>query len=136
MSDNGSILASSSWDMTVKVWDVFGRQGLLETLTHSSEVEWINLRHSLKDIFNQLIQSTHSKFVVCDGQLSLVKGIINIKDFLENYQKEGFQLEDIMQPPIYVVQNSPAFRILNVFKSKKQYIGVVIDEFGDRKSVV
>jgi putative hemolysin len=108
----------------------FTDQTAKSLMTHSSEVEWINLRHSLKDIFNQLIQSAHSKFVVCDGQLSHVKGIINIKDFLENYQKEGFQLEDIMQPPIYVVQNSPAFRILNVFKSKKQYIGVVIDEFG------
>jgi putative hemolysin len=29
-----------------------------------------------------------------------------------------------------VVQNTPAFRILNVFRSKKQYIGVVIDEYG------
>jgi periodic tryptophan protein 2 len=25
MSEGGSTLASSSWDMTVKVWDVFGR---------------------------------------------------------------------------------------------------------------
>ena len=31
-SDSGSRLASSSWDQTVKIWDIFGRQGLLETL--------------------------------------------------------------------------------------------------------
>jgi periodic tryptophan protein 2 len=36
--DTGSRLASSSWDNTVKIWDIFGRQGLLETLQHSSEV--------------------------------------------------------------------------------------------------
>ena len=33
-NDTGSRLASGSWDKTVKVWDIFGRQGLLETLHH------------------------------------------------------------------------------------------------------
>ena len=37
-NDKGSLLASSSWDNTVKVWDIFGRQGLLETMQHQSEV--------------------------------------------------------------------------------------------------
>lgn len=55
MSDNGSILASSSWDMTVKVWDVFGRQGLLETLIHSSEVVTCDFHPSVK---NELISTT------------------------------------------------------------------------------
>ena len=54
-SDSGSTLASSSWDMTVKIWDVFGRQGLLETLTHSSEVVTCDFHSSVK---NELISTT------------------------------------------------------------------------------
>jgi WD40 repeat protein len=41
--------------MTVKVWDVFGRQGLLETLTHSSEVVTCDFHPSVK---NELISTT------------------------------------------------------------------------------
>jgi periodic tryptophan protein 2 len=50
MSDTGSMLASSSWDMTVKIWDVFGRQGLLDTLTHSSEVVACEFHPSISNL--------------------------------------------------------------------------------------
>jgi putative hemolysin len=127
-----------------------GKQGVLETdesqvhqnlfyftdqtakslMTHSSEVEWVNLQNNTEDVFNQLLKSVHSKFIVCDGQISQIKGIITIKNFLENFRKPDFSLEKIMEPPIYIIQNTPAFKILNVFRSKKQYIGAVIDEYG------
>jgi len=55
MSDQGSTLASSSWDMSVKIWDVFGRQGLLETLTHSSEVVSCDFHPTSK---NELVTTT------------------------------------------------------------------------------
>ena len=31
-------LASASWDNSVRVWDIFGKNGLVDTLEHSSEV--------------------------------------------------------------------------------------------------
>lgn len=127
-----------------------GKQGVLETdesqvhqnlfyftdqtakslMTHNSEVEWINLSTTTEDLLTQLLKSAHSKFIVCDGQISNIKGVITIKEFLENYQREDFSIEEIMQPPIFIIQNTPAFKILNLFRSKKQYIAAVIDEYG------
>ncbi|MFN5148599.1 MAG: hemolysin family protein [Flavobacteriia bacterium] len=133
-----------------------GKQGVLETdesqvhqnlfyftdqtakslMTHNSEVEWIDLNHSTEDILTQLLKSVHSKFIVCDGQMSKIKGVVTIKDFLENYQSENFNIINIMQEPIFIVQNTPAFKILNLFRSKKQYIGAVIDEYGGVVGVI
>lgn len=127
-----------------------GKQGVLETdesqvhqnlfyftdqtakslMTHNSEVEWIDINSSIDEIFEQLLKSMRSKFIVCDGQMSNIKGVITIKDFFENYKTPGFQLQDILEDPIYIIQNTPAFKILSLFKSKKQYIGTVIDEYG------
>lgn len=127
-----------------------GKQGVLETdesqvhqnlfyftdqtakslMTHNSEVEWIDINLSIDEIFEQLLKSMRSKFIVCDGQMSNIKGVITIKDFFENYKTPGFKLEDILEDPIYIIQNTPAFKILSLFKSKKQYIGTVIDEYG------
>lgn len=127
-----------------------GKQGILETdesqvhqnlfyftdqtakslMTHNSEVEWINTNATTDEILFQLLKSAHSKFIVSDGQISNIKGVIMIKDFLENYQQENFTITSIIQTPIYIIQNTPAFKILSLFKSKKQYIAAVIDEYG------
>src|SRR5574343_9379 len=127
-----------------------GKQGVLETdesqvhqnlfyftdqtakslMTHNSEVEWIDINSSIDEIFEQLLKSMRSKFIVCDGQMSNIKGVITIKDFFENYKTPGFKLQDILEDPIYIIQNTPAFKIVSLFKSKKQYIGTVIDEYG------
>ncbi len=108
----------------------FADQTAKSLMTHNSEVEWINSNDTIDAVLQQILKSNYSKFLVCDGQLNQVKGVITTKDFLENYQKGGFTIASILEPTIYIIQNSPAFKILNLFKSKKQYIAAVIDEYG------
>ncbi|MGF1925772.1 MAG: transporter associated domain-containing protein, partial [Bacteroidia bacterium] len=90
----------------------------------------INYKWDKQTIFNKIKESVHSRFIVADGTLDLPKGIINIKDVLENYSNEGFNIDQILTRPIYVIQHTPAFKILALFKDRKQYLGVVVDEFG------
>ena len=105
-------------------------------MTHNSEVEWIDTSNSIEEIFSQLLKSSHSKFIVCEDQISNIKGVINVKDFLENYKRPDFKISDIFEAPIYIIQNTPAFNILSLFKSKKQYIGTVIDEYGSVVGII
>jgi putative hemolysin len=114
----------------------FNDQTAKSLMTHSSEVEWINLNDSIDSIFEQLKESTHSKFLVCHGSIDKPKGVITIKDFFERYKNIDFNLDDIIAPPLYIIQNTPSFKILNEFKKKKQYIGTVIDEYGDVLGII
>ncbi|MCX2452397.1 hemolysin family protein [Pedobacter sp. PLR] len=114
----------------------FTDQTAKSLMTHSSEVEWINYNWSKEDIFDKVKESVHSRFIVADGVLDKPLGVINIKDLLENYNHEDFSLDRILTKPIYVVMNAPAFKILNLFKDKKQYMGVVVDEFGSVRGVI
>jgi periodic tryptophan protein 2 len=38
LSSSLSLLASSSWDKTVRIWDIFNNKGCIETFSHSSDV--------------------------------------------------------------------------------------------------
>ncbi len=114
----------------------FTDQTAKSLMTHSSQVEWINYNWSKELIFDKIKESVHSRFIVADGTLDHPKGIINIKDLLENYHRDDFNIEQILTRPIYVMQNTPAFKVLNLFKSKKQYIGVVVDEFGSVRGII
>jgi putative hemolysin len=114
----------------------FTDQTAKSLMTHSSEVEWVNLDAPPELIFEKLKESVHSKFIVGNGGIDKVIGMITIRDFLAAYKKTGFKMSDIMQPPIFIIHSTPAFKILNIFKSKKQYLAIVVDEFGSTKGIV
>jgi putative hemolysin len=114
----------------------FTDQTAKSLMTHYTEVEWINFTDTKESIFYKLKESTHSKFLVSDGSLDKIKGVITAKDFWENYNEPHFELINIISEPIYITQNTQAFEILNQFKVKKQYIGVVIDEYGSIKGII
>jgi putative hemolysin len=114
----------------------FNDQTAKSLMTHSSEVEWVNIDQSTEEILEQLLKSAHSKFIACDGELNKVQGVLSVKDFLEGYKSPAFNLKSIILPPIFVVQNTPAFKILNQFKQTKQYLGIVIDEYGGVAGII
>lgn len=114
----------------------FTDQTAKSLMTHSSDVEWINSRDSVETIFEKIRESVHSKFIVGEGSIDNVLGVISIRDFLENYKRTDFNINEIILPPIFIIQSTPAFKILNLFKNKKQYIALVADEFGATKGIV
>lgn len=105
-------------------------------MTHHTDVEWIDINKPTQDIFQQLKDSVHSKFVVADKSLNQILGVLTIKTFLENFNRPDFELNQIIEKPIFVIENATAFKILNLFKQKKQYIAVVIDEYGSVEGIV
>ncbi|HEX8516289.1 MAG TPA: hemolysin family protein [Bacteroidia bacterium] len=114
----------------------FTDQTAKSLMTGRSDVEWINFRESPAVICENLKESVHSKFLVCDGDIDNIKGITTAKRFFEAYNSKGFDLNEILHPPIFITQHTLAFEILNIFKSKKQYIGAVVDEFGVIRGIV
>lgn len=133
-----------------------GKQGVLETqesqvhqnlfsftdqtakslMTHSSDVEWIDITEDKETIYLQLKESAHSKFIVSEGVLDNIKGVVYIKDFLEQMDRDDFDMNKLLKTPIFVTQNTPAFHLINTFKNNKQYMAVVVDEFGSVKGIV
>ena len=135
---------------------VAGKQGVLETeesqamqnlfsftdqtakslMTHSFEVEWIDYNWTKEEIFDKIKESAHSRFLVGEGSLDILKGVVYVKDLLDSYSDPKFSLDKILTNPMFIIQNTPAFKILNQFKDKKQYLGVVVDEFGSVRGII
>jgi putative hemolysin len=73
---------------------------------------------------------------VCDDEIDNVIGVVNAKDFFENMNSADFDIRSIMKEPIFVPEMMFAVDILRSFKKHKQYIGIVIDEFGSFEGVI
>lgn len=114
----------------------FSDQTAKSLMKHSSEVEWVNANNSKEEIFSQITEFSHSKIIVSDGALENVKGYFRVKDFLEKYNSDSFLLEEIIEDPLFIVQNTPSFKIINSFRQTKQHFGFVIDEYGGLLGII
>lgn len=115
----------SFWDQTAK-----------SMITHRNTVEWVDIGDSQDDIFKKIQDSVHSKFVVVDGSLDNVVWILKIRSFLESQNTENFSLKEIISKPLIFPENTSAIQILNTFKKKKEYMAIVVDEFGGTEWII
>lgn len=115
---------------------LFTRQRARNLKTHRTEVEWIDINESIEQISDDIRNSVHSKFIVSDDTIDNIKGIITAKDFFEKKDRAGFTLASILQEPVFVPETMYALDVLALFKRSKQYMAVVVDEFGSFEGIL
>lgn len=99
-------------------------------MTHRSKVISIEL-HSSKEKTERIIrESGFSKYPVYNKNIDNLVGILFARDFFEKYDIPGFKLARLVQAPIYIQESMDALRILELFRKKKKYVGIVVDEYG------
>lgn len=114
----------------------FSDQVAKSLMTHRTELEWIDVNSTQQEILEEIKDSNHTKFPACDGSLDNLLGIFNVKDYFENHSNPGFELKSILRTPILLNEYTPAFSILNEFRKRKEYCGIVVDEHGEIDGMV
>lgn len=114
----------------------FSDQIAKSIITHRNEIDWVDIHDTKEVIFKKIQKSVHSRFVVADESLDTTVGILKIKDFLEHFQEKEFHLKKILTKPIIVSENTSAIQILNIFKKRKEYLAIVIDEHGGTEGII
>ena len=105
--------------------------------THRMDVEYIDINQPLETIKAVIQRSAHSKFPVAEGNFDNIIGILTAKRFYEHLAEDtGQPLKDILQQPIYIPETMMANVVLNIFKNQKQYLGIVVDEFGSIEGII
>lgn len=108
----------------------YANQKAKNLMTHRLETEWIDLKDSLETIQEKIQRSAHTKFPVCEADFNNVVGTLATKDFYENFMVQRKPLPEIIKKPIFIADTMFARDVLTLFKKQKQYLGIVVDEFG------
>ncbi|MBK6620382.1 MAG: HlyC/CorC family transporter [Saprospirales bacterium] len=115
---------------------LFADQKAKNLMTHRTDVEWIDVEDPPDLIATQIRESGFSKFPACRETIEEIQGILNAKDFFEKRNEPGFTMASILQKPLYIPEIMSAIDILRLFKTHKQYLGIVVDEFGSFEGIV
>lgn len=100
-------------------------------MTPRTEIEWLDLDDSPEEIFEQIKNSTHSRFPVAHETLDNVIGILNARDLLEQkLNNQPLDIPSLVAKPLFVPESSTASRVLEMSKKAGVHEVLVIDEYG------
>jgi len=97
---------------------------------------------SIRAFLKIFSQERHHRYPVYDYNMDNIVGILSIKELLNCLDPEGGTEEmgrpisEIMLPPYVVPESKPLSALLPEFKTKRQQMAIVIDEFGGTAGIV
>jgi putative hemolysin len=97
-----------------------------------TDVTWLDVNATADMMQLTVATSPFSHFPVCDGELDTVIGFVHVKDLVKHGLVSGGQinLRELAHPVLYVPENTLALKLLDVFRTKRMHIAMVVDEYG------
>jgi putative hemolysin len=106
-------------------------------MTPRTEVVWLDVDDPPEDIRRKITESVHSRFVVAQGSLDTVLGVVLAKDLLtRSLAGEPVDLRAALHEPLFVPESIGALRVLELFKQSGVQLALVIDEYGGLQGLV
>ena len=106
-------------------------------MTPRTGIAWIDRTDSPRDIALTLKSAPHSRFVVCDGSIDNVVGVVQAKDLLDRIlDGKEVSIAAALRQPMVMPDTVTALDALERLKSDVLGLALVIDEYGSFEGVV
>ena len=139
MIDVGSEKGTIDHEEKEFIQNVFEFDDLLagEILTHRTDVEMLYLEDDMKVWKKTIYESRHTMYPVCDGTADHIIGILNSKDYfrMENKDQDSI-LKNAVKPAYFILDTVKADVLFRNMKKERQYIAVVLDEYGGMNGII
>lgn len=89
-----------------------------------------------EDLLAVVIDTGHSRFPVFEGSRENIIGILLAKDLLKLQRAPELNLRTLLRPPIFVPESKRLNELLSDFRSNRNHLAIVIDEFGRTAGLV
>lgn len=123
----------------VIVQNVFqlGDRRITSLMTNRQEIVYLDLEDEPAENKAKVIESRHSVYPLCNGSVDDVVGLIYTKDFIgKDLDAELLRLNDSKRDALFVPENNRAYQVLERFRERKQYVGIIVDEYGGVLGIV
>lgn len=100
-------------------------------MTPRMEMMWIDINSPSEEIWQLILDSSHSRIPVAEGDLDRILGYIQTRELLGHTPDgPGSDLKSFIKDPIYLPEKMAALKALDAIQNSGVHLAVVIDEFG------
>ena len=109
-----------------------------ELMTHRNEILYINLDDPYKQNLKIISTSAYTRIPVIKGSFNNLIGIFDIRDLLKDSSMEesNESIERNTSQPVYIPQNKLAMKQLIDFKSSREHMVLIVDEYGEIQGLI
>jgi putative hemolysin len=122
-------------DIVERVFHI-GDRKVNSLMTHRSAIVYLKTTDTIAEIRNKVFAELHNVYPICQDNLDNVKGIILLKDLFLHFQEPNFDINTIIKEPVYLIEQTSAYKALEVFKKTKNHHAFVTDEFGIFQGII
>ena len=134
-SADGGEIQEIEQNIVERVFEM-GDKKVSSLYTSRNDIVYFDLKDDLTTVKKKINSEKHSAYPVCvENNLDKIQGIVLLKDLFDD-SIDPFDLSRVLKQPIFINENTSAFKVLELFKKERIHNGIVIDEFGVTVGVV
>lgn len=107
-----------------------------DVMVAAPRIDFLDINETYEALLHQVITTAHSRFPVYEGERDNIIGVLLAKDLLKLQRSPGLNLRALLRPAIFVPESKPLNDLLRVFRSNRNHLAMVIDEFGATAGLV
>jgi len=101
-----------------------------DVMVASRHMDLLDIDAPFEEMLHVIIHTGHSRFPVFEERRDNVIGILMAKDLLKLQRSPDLNLRTLLRPAFYVPESKALNDLLRDFRTNRNHIAIVIDEFG------
>ncbi len=101
-----------------------------DVMVASRHMDLLDIEAPYDEMLHVIIRTGHSRFPVFEEKRDNVIGILMAKDLLKLQRSPDLNLRTLLRPAFFVPESKALNDLLRDFRSNRNHIAIVIDEFG------
>ena len=114
----------------------FGDLEARDILTHRVDLEAVPTDATKEEVAALFTESRFSRLLVYEDSIDKIVGVIHQKDFYTGTGIVEAPLKEIMTEPLYIHQTEKVDDLLQLLRTNKSHMAIVIDEYGGTMGIV
>lgn len=105
-------------------------------MVQRGDIIWLDAHMSLELIWREARGSGHSRFLLCEGTLEQMLGVITLADLGEALRIGALNRDQHIRQPLQVPPTVSPLKMLDMFRGSNVHLAVVTGEYGEIRGLV
>lgn len=115
----------------------FREKNVSDILISRADMFTLSLNNSFKNVISYIKDQGFSRIPIYEDNEDQIRGILYVKDLLPHIGKsESFKWQTLIRPAYFVPGNKRIDELLEEFRTNKNHMAIVVDEYGGTTGIV